>query len=151
MQVTRGQDDVAVRHFQRVLEIVPEHPLALNNLATLLAERPNQLAEALQYIEQAIEISGRQPALLDTLGTIQLRLGEPASAVSSLEEAVLLGGNDARYHFHLAIAYQKTDQIENARDSLRRARRGGLAKMVLTQGDQQWLQELETEIDRPRT
>ena len=46
---------------RRVLEIAPHNTLALNNLATLLAERPNQRAEALQLIERAIDSAGRQP------------------------------------------------------------------------------------------
>lgn len=151
LKVTKGQDDAAIKHFQQVLNLVPEHSLALNNLATLLSERPNQLFEALNYIEQAIQISGRQPALLDTLGTIQIRTGEFEKAVASLEEAVAVGKGDARYHFHLAVAYQKTGQLEESRNALRRARRSGLAKMILTQGDQQLLEFLEQQHESNNT
>ena len=147
LKVTQGENDAAIQHFQRVLKLVPEHPLALNNLATLLSETSNQLSEALSYIEQAIQISGRQPALLDTLGTIQFRMGEFKPAIVSLEEAVSIGRVDARYYFHLAVAYQKADQTEKSRDSLLRARQSGLEKMILTQGDQQLLKNLEQQID----
>jgi len=148
LKVTQGQDDAAIQHFQQVLKLEPEHALALNNLATLLSERPNQLSEALNYIEQAIQISGRRPALLDTLGTIQIRTEEFEQAIANLEEAVAIGSGDARYHFHLAVAYQKSGQTEESRNALRRARRGGLAKMILTQGDQDFLNELEQQIDK---
>ena len=128
LKVTQGDDDAAIQIFQQVINLAPEHPLALNNLATLLSERSNQLSEALGYIDQAIQISGRQPALLDTLGTIQYRMGEFQQAIASLEEAVSLGSVDARYQFHLAVAYQKSGQAEKSREALLRARQSGLKK-----------------------
>jgi len=146
LKVTKGEVDMAIRHFEHVLGVDPEHPLALNNLATLLSESSDRLPEALKYIEQAIQTSGRQPALLDTLGTIQIRMGEFQLAIASLEECVAIGRGDARYYFHLAVAYQAAGQTEESRNSLQRARRSGLAKMILTQGDQELLKNLEQQI-----
>jgi len=45
------------------------------------------------------------------------------------------------------VAYENSGQREESRNSLRRARRGGLTKMILTQGDQQLLEKLEQQID----
>src|SRR5690606_14786219 len=65
-RASRGDYDAAIDAFRRVIALDPQNSLALNNLATLLAEQPNHREEALQLIEQAIQFSGRQPSLLDT-------------------------------------------------------------------------------------
>ena len=58
LRTTRNENDEAIRLFRRVVEIQPRHALALNNLATLLSERPEQLKEAQQFVEKAIDTSG---------------------------------------------------------------------------------------------
>jgi Tfp pilus assembly protein PilF len=144
--VTRQNDAEAIRYFRRVVELAPTNALALNNLATLLAEKPDQRAEAIALVNRAIDASGRQPALLDTLGTIQIRSGQFAQAVASLEEAVAGGDGDPRYYFHLAAAYQRVQKMDQAKKALGRARQLGLAKTILTHGDQELLQELEEQF-----
>jgi pentatricopeptide repeat protein len=146
LNVTRNNNDEAIRYFRRVVELAPSNALALNNLATLLAEQPAAQREALELINRAIEASGRQPELLDTLGTIQLRAGQTADAIMTLEESVAGGGGDPRYHFHLAAAYRKAGNQQEARKALARAHQLGLAKAILTAGDQALLQELEREF-----
>jgi pentatricopeptide repeat protein len=143
LYVSRGQTDDALRLFRRIVELMPNNVVALNNLATLLGERPNQRAEALEAIDRAIEIGGRLPALLDTQGTIFLLAGDAAQAVICLEESVAGGAADSRYYLHLAAAYQKTDQVDKARDSLARSRQYGLHNAMLTESDRQLLTQLE--------
>jgi Tfp pilus assembly protein PilF len=142
LNVTRKKDAEAVRNFRRVVELAPDNALALNNLATLLAEQPDQLDEAQALIGRAIKANGREPALLDTLGTIQVRRGESQDAIDSLEEAVARGGGDPRYYFHLAAAYHAAKNADRAKEAFEVARNLGLAKSILTLGDQQLLEGL---------
>src|SRR5262249_37909940 len=67
--VMADHNDEAIRLFRKVLERQPNHTMALNNLATLLAERPNQLTEAQECAERAVATGGRWPASLDADGT----------------------------------------------------------------------------------
>jgi tetratricopeptide (TPR) repeat protein len=90
--------------------------------------------------------NGRQPPFLDTLGTIQMRSGQAAQAIASLEEAVANGGADPRYYFHLAAAYQLGQQSDEARAALSEAIQRGLDEQILTQGDQQLLLELKQQL-----
>ena len=90
----------------------------LNNLATVLAERPENRPEALRCINLAIEIAGQQSDLLDTKGTILMLDGKPADAVPLLEQAATSLAADPRYHLHLAVAYDRTRQPEKARTAL---------------------------------
>lgn len=146
LNVTRGNDAEAIRLFRRVVELSPGNSLALNNLATLLAEQPSQVTESRELIERAITASGRQPGLLDTLGTIQMRTGKIQEAIASLEEAVAGGSADARHYFHLAAAYDLASRSDEAQVALSHAQSLGLEDQILTEGDQQLLQRLKKKL-----
>jgi tetratricopeptide (TPR) repeat protein len=62
----------------------------LNGRAYARAIAGQQLDEALEDVQQAIEISAEEPALLDTRGFIQLLRGETDSALRDMERAVEL-------------------------------------------------------------
>jgi tetratricopeptide (TPR) repeat protein len=142
LAVERGQTDLAVDFFRRVSKVEPGNSLALNNLATLLGESPQHRAEAIECIDRAIAVDGRKAALLDTRGTIYLLAGEYAQAIASLEEAVAGGSFDPRYDFHLAVAYQKANRLEDARRAISVAEGNGLGDAMLTANDEQLLNQL---------
>lgn len=142
---SRGDNKGAVALFRKILAIDPNDALALNNLATLLAETPNERAEALDQIKRAIEIAGRQPMLLDTQGTILLKTGDAENAIACLEEATAGGAADARYYLHLAAAYHLAQRKEDARHTLAESRALGLERFVLTSDDRKMLAELEAQ------
>jgi predicted Zn-dependent protease len=91
-------------------------------------------------------VAGRNPALLDTLGTIQLRAGRFDEAVAALEESVAGSASDPRYYFHLAAAYDGADESDKARKALSTAMELGLDKAILTEGDRQLLATLRRDI-----
>ncbi|MCC6493247.1 MAG: tetratricopeptide repeat protein [Pirellulales bacterium] len=146
LHVTREESDEAIDFFRRVLKLEPENTLALNNLATLLGEREQGRAEAIECINRAISIAGQNASLLDTRGTIYLLKGDIERAISDLEQAVAGGGGDARYYFHLAVAYQKAGRVAEAHQVQLAARRRGLDQSLLTKGDKALLEELEQAI-----
>jgi Flp pilus assembly protein TadD len=144
LRTVQERIDEATELFERVVKVAPKNVLALNNLATLLAEDPKRRREALVYIDQAIELAGRQGALLDTKGTVHLMQGDDAEAVACLEEAVDAVATDPRYYFHLAAAYQKIGRAADARTAFRRAMDNGLDRQVLTASDR----ELRTRLEK---
>ncbi len=141
--VSADKYEEAIKLFRRVLELQPNNTLALNNLATLLAERPNELVEARKCVEKAMAISGRSPPLLDTLGTIEIRSGKPEQAVADLEEAVAGAATDPRYYFHLAVAYQRSGRAPEAQSALDTAEKQGLSHALLTAADNALLASLK--------
>lgn len=141
-RASRGDYDAAIETFRKVIALDPKNSLALNNLATLLAEKPDHREEALQLIEQAIQFAGRQPSLLDTEGTILLKLERADEAIVCLEEATAGGIADARYYLHLAAAYHLAHRNEDAVRMLDEARGFGLEKFLLTDDDRRILEEL---------
>ncbi len=146
MRASRGDYGPAIATMRKILELDPNHSLTLNNLATLLAERPNQRAEALELIGRAIDVAGRNPMLLDTQGTIHLKLGDAKAAIASLEEATAGRATDARYYLHLAAAYELGGRDDDARRMLAEARAFGLENFVLTEDDRKMLTSLEESL-----
>jgi tetratricopeptide (TPR) repeat protein len=144
--VTRNDSEEAIRLFQRVVQLQPRNTLALNNLATLFAEQPERLEDAQKYVEQAIEVEGRNPALLDTLGTILVRAGKYDQAVAALEESVAASASDPRYYFHLAVAYESAGRATDASSALQTAMDLGLDKALLTTGDREMLASLKHQL-----
>ncbi|QEG36049.1 tetratricopeptide repeat protein [Bythopirellula goksoeyrii] len=143
---SNGEYDEAIAAFTRIVQLAPENSLALNNLATLLAEKPNRRSEALEVIQRAIDLAGRQASLLDTQGTIYLKVGQADEAIASLEEATAGGVADARYYLHLAAAYHLAGREEDAQRMLSEAQAFGIEKFLLTEDDRMILEELNTSL-----
>src|SRR5262249_12363128 len=66
LQYLQGNLEEVIRLNRQILAHDPQNLLALNNLSSLLSERPEHLAEALQLIERAIQQDAHNPTLLDT-------------------------------------------------------------------------------------
>ena len=124
----------------------PKHVLTMNNIATLLAEIPGQEQRAMSLIEQAIAIAGERPFLLDTKGVILLKRGDVLQAVEVLKQAVALPSTDPRFYFHLAVAYERNDGIDDAQSALGNALSHGLESSILTKSDKQQLHELRQRL-----
>jgi tetratricopeptide (TPR) repeat protein len=146
MHSERGENVKAIPLFEQILETDPDNVLALNNLATLLAEEPGRHEEASRYIDRAIAISGRKAALLDTQGTIFLLSGDVKRAVECLEEASAGIVHDPRVFLHLAAAYQGLGRLEDARSAIEYAVRQGITATILTESDNRLLSELQVAL-----
>jgi len=135
------QHKEAVRLYQQIVLAAPQNVAALNNLAYVMMEIPGRAAEALDYIDRAIDISGPRAELLDTKAMILLK-DSPKRAVELLEEATSVPTSDPRYLFHLAAAYRLAGAAAKARISMASAEEGGLAEQPLTATETRLLDEL---------
>ena len=79
--------DAAVRDLRRLLELKPNDADALNALGYTLADRTENQKEALSLIEKALVLKPDEPAILDSLGWVQYRLGRMDEAVIHLRTA----------------------------------------------------------------
>lgn len=104
-----GKTELAIRQYERVLELDRKNPVALNNLAGLyqLAGRP----EALELAKRALHAAPEDPGVMDTLAWIQVQQGSVQEGLNLLERAVKrLPDNPAvRYH-HAVAVYQSGDR-----------------------------------------
>lgn len=75
--------------YLKALRLQPNDPVLLNNLAWALHHLND--AQALGYAERAAGERPHDPAILDTLGTMQIAKGDPKVGLETLKKAVALG------------------------------------------------------------
>lgn len=141
----RPEDAVAL--YKQICQSEPRHVLALNNLAVVLSELPTRRQEALQYIDQAIDIAGPQPVLLDTKAMAVLE-SDAQQAVTLLLEATSIPDPNPLYHLHLAFAYQRLGEFEQAERALQQARANDLDVPQLSRADAEMLKALESTMQK---
>jgi tetratricopeptide (TPR) repeat protein len=107
-----GQSQKAKPLYQQVLQIEPDNPMALNNLAFVMAEEGIGLDEALTMAQKAKQKLPANPEVSDTLGWIYIKKNLSDNAISIFQELVNKHPERATYQFHLAMAYyQKGDKV----------------------------------------
>ena len=82
-------DDLSLleRHLRKILAQEPDNAIALNALGYTLADRTNRLAEAKKLIYHAFEQEPDDPAILDSMGWVEYRLGNHRQALVWLRKA----------------------------------------------------------------
>ena len=85
---------------RNIVESQPDNAEALNALGYTLADRTQRYAEAQGLIERALRLKPDSPAILDSLGWVQHRLGRDAEALRNLRRAFALQ-KDAEIAAHL--------------------------------------------------
>jgi tetratricopeptide (TPR) repeat protein len=115
-----GDYQRARQYYQDVLKRDPDNWGALNNLAYLLSDNLGMHKEALPYAERAAILS-RAPAVLDTLGSVYLQLGEHRMAIGQLSRAIEGDPDMLIAYLHLAEAYRHLGEFAHAEDLLSEA------------------------------
>jgi tetratricopeptide (TPR) repeat protein len=106
--------DVLESDLRGVIEANPENGHALNALGYTLADRTDRYQEALGYIERAIALLPDDPAVIDSMGWVQFRLGNHEEALKYLRRAYKINA-DAEIAAHLTEVLWVTNQQEEAR------------------------------------
>jgi Flp pilus assembly protein TadD len=75
------------KDLRRVLELKPDDTDAMNALGYTLADGNRKLEEALTLIEKALKAKPDEPAVIDSFGWVQFRLGHLAEAEKALRRA----------------------------------------------------------------
>lgn len=103
----RGRAKLAIRTLQKALELYPRYPLAMNDLAVLLAS-DDELMRARALLEQALELKPDLGSAWANLGEIRRRQGQRADARKAYERAAELRPNDPDVHYGLAAIHQES-------------------------------------------
>jgi tetratricopeptide (TPR) repeat protein len=118
--------DQAKSMYEQALKISPDNPLACNNLAYVILEQGGNLDVAMGMAQTARRVKPDWANAADTLGWAYYRKGIYQSAINQFQEAMRLnqkiGAPDTSvFHYHLGLAYQKSNQISLARQQLEKA------------------------------
>jgi tetratricopeptide (TPR) repeat protein len=113
--------DRAIEQYSRLLELSPENPLYLNNLAYALAVRKNSIQEALRLAEKAFSLAKENPGIADTLGWIYHLSGQNKKAAKPLEEAAKAAPQNAEMHLYFAVVIAAAGNKLASQAALQRA------------------------------
>ena len=116
-----GQREEAVEAFERLLEVEPDHPPALNYLGYMWVEEGQHLDQALHLIQRAVAFSPDNGAYVDSLGWAFYKLGHYQEAKLHLEWAARLVPDDPTIHDHLGDLYLVLEETEQAKQAFRKA------------------------------
>ena len=112
--------DVLEDNLTRILEADPDHAMALNALGYTWADRNENLEQAADYIDRALAMRPDDPAIMDSKGWVEYRLGNLETAEHWLRRAAEAYDND-EVAAHLAEVLWVMEQREEARQWLRHA------------------------------
>jgi len=110
----------AKQMYQKALEIQPENALASNNLARVMLQQGENVDVALAMAQTARRGMPDSPASADTLGWAYYQKGIYNTAIDLFKEALKKNPDDATFHYHLGLAYQKDNQPALAKQHLER-------------------------------
>lgn len=123
--IRRKQYPAAAAHYHVLDQSNPGNLLVLNNLAWALAESGDK--RALGYAEKALRLKPDNAAVLDTLGWILVRQGQPERGIKLLQQALSKAPDATEIQWHLASAYAQTGDRARAQHELERLLASGVA------------------------
>lgn len=104
--------DQAEKDLKIIIQAEPDNARALNALGYTLADRTTRYQEALEYIQRAIKITPEDPAVLDSMGWVQFKLGNYQQAREYLQKAYDQTA-DAEIAAHLGeVLWSQGDHVE---------------------------------------
>jgi tetratricopeptide (TPR) repeat protein len=107
--------------YQKVLQIQTDQPTAANNLSFLLLEHGGDVNYALSLAQTARHGMPSSANTADTLAWAYYKMGIYESAINLLQEAIKKAPQNATYHYHLGVVYQKSEKVALAKSSFQRA------------------------------
>jgi|TARA_B100000315_G_scaffold245798_1_gene272266 superkiller protein 3 len=116
----RGEDQLALQHLNRALELHPELQAALKRKIILLT-RNEGFEEALAAADAAIRYGKADPGVLFRAGLLAGALERWPQAIARLEEALSLDPGVARVHLFLGRSLAEVGQFSDARRALETA------------------------------
>jgi len=132
-----GDKQKAIKNYELAIRYQPNLGEAKNNLAYLFADAGENLDRALDLAQEAKALMPDSVNAADTLGWVLYKRGVPGAAISYLKEAEAGSAPDYSginlIRYHLALAYEKKGDTEDAIAALERA-----------------LNSLDSQLDRAR-
>ncbi len=110
----------AERLYAKALELAPDRPSVMNNLATIYIERDRH-AEARLLCERLLKINPDDEIALVNLGSCQIRTGPAEEALASYEKALKIRPDYELAHVGRGRALQELNRLDEALASYDRA------------------------------
>ncbi len=113
----RGDYQEASDLLNEVLKKAPENPVALNNMAYILADSASTLDQALELARKAVSRAPRNPNVAETLGWIYIKKNLYDQAIPIYEDIVTRYPDNPEWRYRYAMALvQKGDRVQARRE-----------------------------------
>jgi Flp pilus assembly protein TadD len=109
-----NQTTAAIADLRRVLELKPDDVEAMNALGYTLADSNRNLDEATRLLREALAAKPQEPAIIDSWGWLQYRLGHLDQAQQNLQRA-WDKSKDADIGVHLGEVLWKRGDVAKAK------------------------------------
>ncbi|MCP4043864.1 MAG: tetratricopeptide repeat protein, partial [Gammaproteobacteria bacterium] len=136
-----GKLDAAMTEYRKILDVNPNNPVALNNLAWLYHERNDK--KALEIAELAHQAAPENGPILDTVGWLRFHNGKLEQALKALEKAVDKTPDNPEIRYHLAAALAKAGDKSQAKAALETALKGNPPQSAWVKEAKALLEELK--------
>lgn len=110
-----GDVDDAIKDLRFIVSKHPDNAAYLNALGYTLADRTDKHEEALELLQKAIDLKPNDPAIVDSMGWIQYRMGNLEVALEYLQRSLDLHF-DAEVAAHLGEVLWKLGRLDEARE-----------------------------------
>lgn len=120
----QGDDDGALEHYRKAIDLDPEYVAPMLYAAEVLMDDDRDPEEALRLADQALERAEEEDEYLDALllrGEILLALERDDDADALMEELPPVTFSDASYHLRAGRLFFDLDRLEEAEEQYRRA------------------------------
>jgi len=148
LKVAQGRYQEAEAAYREILKEHGEHPVAMNNLAVLLAMQKTKLEESLDLVNKAIQRSGPLASMLDSRASVYIALGQADKAIADVQEAIADSATPVRL-FHLAQAYALTGKNFDAAETITKANKAGLKPDMLQPPELPEYEKLQSLLKAP--
>ncbi|TKB23223.1 tetratricopeptide repeat protein [Desulfopila sp. IMCC35006] len=144
LYVAEGSNDKAIEQYKNILQINDKNILAANNLAWLIASKPDgDLGKALMLAMNAKRALPDDPSIADTLGWVHYQRGSYSLALSQFAFALQHKPDDPVFTYHLALAQKGDGKKEEATQTL-----GKLLERKVEFADRKKAEELYSELQK---
>ena len=114
--MTRNDYATAVREYRVLVEMRPDSPVLLNNLAFAAGQVKDP--RAIEYAEKAYKLAPDYPAVLDTLGVLLVEAGATERGIAILQQAANLAPGTPSIRLNLARALIRGGRNDAAKKEL---------------------------------
>jgi len=119
--VQQGRADAAIEQFKAGLAISPQDAGLLANLASVLADKKKQYAEAVTLYEAAVRADPKRSDRRGKFAELLTRMGKTEEALAQYREMLRLNPSDADTHNKLGIALASQGKLDEATVHLQQA------------------------------
>jgi len=126
--------EMAIADYESLLAKMPNNISVLNNLAYMLADSNERLAEALRYAERAYNAAPDEPGILDTYGYVLYKNGKTSEAFEYLAAAQQQyeqrkAGTEPEVYEHLGMVKDELGDKSGALESYKQALEVGASRL----------------------